>query len=855
MSGKRFTLEVQPQLPESLGRLDELANDLLYSWDHRVRGIFYRLDRALWQRCGHNPKLFLRRVAQEKLESAVTNRAYMEEYRRVVNGYDAYREARTRPELSELIDPNQDLVTYFCAEYGFHESFPIYSGGLGILAGDYCKAASDLGLPLVAVGLLYRQGYFTQVIDGQGRQQALYHLNDTEHLPIRRAEKDGQPAALVLEFPGRQVHVRIWEALAGHVRLLLLDTDTPENSDGDRSITYQLYGGDSERRIQQEIVLGVAGTRALRLLGYKPSAWHINEGHAAFQILERCRESVADGMDFDSALELVASGTLFTTHTPVPAGHDIFSYSLIETYLSHFTQSLGIDLSRLYALGQSAGAADGFNMTTLALHGSRFHNGVSRIHGGVASEMEHAIWPQIPPDENPIGYVTNGVHVPTFLAREWGSLFDMRFDTWQSALLDPEFWEQIDDIPDYQYWSVHKALKQQLIDAVKRRVTFQHRRNGTSHSVTARTLSLLNDDDQDFLILGFARRFATYKRATLMFSDTERLAALLNNPEKPCIIIYAGKAHPNDQPGQQLIRVIHELSLQPEFIGKIILLEGYDLAVARQLVSGVDVWLNTPEAPLEASGTSGQKAAVNGALNLSVLDGWWAEGFEGDNGWGIAPRDLRFDKDYRNREEAGDLLDILEHEVIPLFYARDGRGYSEQWVRLSKASMKSIMPRFNAQRMVMDYVRNYYDPAQKQMQRMSADNNRQAQMLAQWKAHIRHAWPEVRATLAAPLPCTIRYGEVLPLRVNVSLGALKPEDIIVEAVVEPMLDPETAAEVRHYALKPEPNATPQDAVTFALDLEPPYAGVQSLRLRLFPWHELLSHRFEVGLMIWIEENL
>lgn len=854
MSGKRFTLEVQPRLPAPLRRLDELANDLLYSWDHRVRSIFYRLDRALWQRCGHNPKLFLRRIAQDKLEAAVTNRAYMEEYQRVINGYDAYREARTRPELCELIDPEKDLVTYFCAEYGFHESFPIYSGGLGILAGDYCKAASDLGLPLIAVGLLYRQGYFTQVIDSQGRQQALYHPNDTEHLPIRRAEVNGQPAEITLEFPGRQVQLRIWEALAGHVRLLLLDTDAQENSEADRSITHQLYGGDSERRIQQEIVLGIGGTRALRLLGYRPSAWHINEGHAAFQILERCREAVAQGMDFSSALELVASGTLFTTHTPVPAGHDIFSYSQIDTYLGHFTHSLGIDMPRLYGLGQSSGALDGFNMTTLALHGSRFHNGVSRIHGKVASEMERGIWPQIPPEENPLGYVTNGIHVPTFLAREWSTLFDMRFDTWQSALLDPDFWEQIDDIPDYQYWSIHKALKQQLIEAVKRRVTFQHRRNGTSHSVTARTLALMNDADQDILILGFARRFATYKRATLLFSDTERLATLLNDPQRPCVIIFAGKAHPNDQPGQQLIRVIHELSLQPEFIGKIILLEGYDLAVARQLVSGVDVWLNTPEAPLEASGTSGEKAAANGAVNLSVLDGWWAEGFNGENGWGIAPRDQRFDKDYRNREEAGDLLDILEQDVLPLFYARDGRGYSEPWVRLSKASMKSIIPRFNAQRMVMDYVRQYYSPAQAQMRRMSADNNRQAQALAQWKTRVHHAWPGVAATLAQPIPATTQHGDTLPLRVNVTLGALIPEDIIVEAVIEPLLDPEAATESRQYALKPTTASADATSVTYALDLEPPYAGVQALRLRLFPWNELLSHRFEVGLMIWIEET-
>lgn len=849
MSGSRFTLEVQPRIPPSLVRLEELANDLLYSWDHRVRGIFYRLDRQLWRDCGHNPKLFLRRVSQNRLEEAAEDRRYMEDFRRVITGYDAYLDERARPELAEFLDPAGDLIAYFCAEFGFHESFPIYSGGLGILAGDHCKAASDLGIPFVGVGLLYHQGYFTQTIDGHGNQIAEYLHIACDSLPIAPAQVEGRPLVVSIPFPGRKVSARIWEARAGHIRLYFLDTDTPENADSDRGITYQLYGGDTEVRIQQEMVLGIGGTIALRELGLTPTAWHINEGHAAFQVIERCRQVVHGGLSFDAALEWVAACTLFTTHTPVAAGHDIFSRDQIQRYLSHYADEMDIDFSRLLALGQSATSGEGFNMTALALRGSRFHNGVSRIHGEVASRMEGGIWPEIEPEENPIDYVTNGIHVPTFLAREWGNLFDMRFDNWQSALLDPDYWERIEDVPAYHYWSIHKALKQQLLEYVKQRVVRQHERNGTSHSIVTRILSVIGEPDCDCLVMGFARRFATYKRATLMFSEPQRLSALLNHPEHPGVIIFAGKAHPQDQPGQQLIKVIHDLSLRPEFIGRIILLEGYDLALARKLVAGVDVWINTPEHPLEASGTSGEKAAVNGAVNLSVLDGWWGEGFNGQNGWAIKPRNARFEADYRNREEADDLLDILEHELMPLYYARDGKGYSEGWVEKSKASMKSIIPRFNAQRMVMDYVRNFYAPAKLNRARLGADEAQPAQQLAAWKAHVRKAWDGVRLELRQPVPSRSFADQAIPLRVAVKLNGLDPQDLVVECIVGTAGPNGVFLPNSHFPLTAE---TSEDPVRiFALDLEPPLSGLQQIKLRLYPHHPLLTHRFEMGLMRWI----
>ena len=849
MSGTFFKLEIQPRLPEPLLRLNELANDLLYSWDRNVRRIFSRLDRQLWEDCGHNPKVFLRRLRQRSLDEALHDRAFMDDYRRVIAGYDTYLETRIRPECAELLDPQRDLIAYFCAEFGFHESFPIYSGGLGILAGDHCKAASDLGIPFIGVGLLYKQGYFIQTIDAHGHQIAQYIDNHYDDLPIKPALANGEPLHIGLQFPGRTVHVRVWEATAGHIRLYLLDTDLGENQERDRGITHRLYGGDKEARIQQEIVLGVGGVRALQILGLQPTAWHINEGHAAFQILERCRNAIAAGLDFASALELIASGTLFTTHTPVAAGHDFFSLELMTAYFAHYTSELGIDFTTLFALGQPTGTEHDFNMTTLALRGSRFHNGVSRIHGSVASHMEGALWPQVPPEENPIDYITNGVHVPTFLAREWVNLFDMRFNEWQNELLDPEFWKRIDDIPDHHYWSIHKALKHQLLEEVCARVARQCERNGSSHSLANRITREISDPDRDIVVFGFARRFATYKRATLLFSDLDRLAKILNHPERPGVMIFAGKAHPNDQPGQQLIKVIHELSLRPEFIGKIILLEGYDLALARSLVAGVDVWLNTPEYPLEASGTSGEKAAINGAINLSVLDGWWGEGYNHQNGWAITPRYPAPNSDERNREEANDLLDILDYEVMPLYYKHGGKGYSADWVKLSKASMKSIIPHFNAQRMVMDYVRKFYGPAARQMALLGGDNAANARKLAAWKHNVKQRWPGVSIALAATPVQQISHREAISLRVRAHLNGLQPEDVIVECLFGkiPTGGKFFAFDRRQF----KPVARDGDTVEFALEFTVEKYGLVHYQLRIYPHHQLLSHPFEMGCMLWV----
>ncbi len=851
MPGTRYPLEVQPLIPQRLERLTELAADLLYSWNRPIRALFVRLDPALWERCGRNPKLMLRRVAQARLDEAAQDPLFLEEYQRALSLYDTYHAVRLSAKLTDL-DPKTDLVAYFCAEFGFHESLQIYSGGLGILAGDHCKAASDLGLPFVAVGLLYRQGYFTQTIDAQGNQivgTAPALLADLPVSPV--CDPGGCELRVSVPFPGRAVALKVWRVAAGRICLYLLDSDIPDNADADRGITCQLYGGDRETRLQQEIVLGIGGVRALRALGLDPAVWHINEGHPAFQILERCREHTALGRDFDTALEIVAAGTVFTTHTPVPAGHDIFDEELFGRYLDPYVAELGVGLAELKSLGSSPISQGGFNMTALALRGSRRHNGVSRIHGGVASRMEAYVWPQIPWAENPVGHVTNGVHVATFLAHEWSSLFDVRFGSeWRNKLTEPGYWERIDAIPDHSYWSVHQSLKGTMLEAVKSRVTRQYRRNGVGESLIRQLTRQLEPDAKGPLVIGFARRFATYKRADLLFEDPARLERLLNDPERPVLLLFAGKAHPHDHPGQNLIRLIHEFSRRREFAGKIILIEGYDLALARRLVTGVDIWLNTPEYPLEASGTSGQKAAINGVINLSILDGWWGEGYAGDNGWGICPHKGLIDHDQRAREEGTELLDVLEQQVVPLYFEAAEHGYSRPWIAMSKAAMRRAMPVFNAERMVLEYARDYYHKAARHARLLSAGDAAGGRTLASWKRQVMAAWPGVWLERGRDIPEALHVGEPLRLTVLVHGNGLGPDDLIVECLFETLDDiGETIR--REEARFVADGADDEGRLVFRLDHKPQTAGSQILRIRAYPYHTLLAHRFETGCMVWL----
>jgi starch phosphorylase len=840
-------------VPERLRRLEELANDLLYSWDSQVRSLFVRLDPELWSACGHNPKVFLRRVAQQHLEAAVADNVYIQDYDRILAAYDSYHAHRhVNRRWLKILDPGEDLIAYFCAEFGLHESFPIYSGGLGILAGDHCKAASDLGIPFVAVGLLYREGYFHQTIDANGNQIAHYYRTDPSDLPIAPAlDKEGREIRVHVDLPDRRVDLRVWKAKAGHITLYFLDSDLPTNNEADRRITYQLYGGDVNTRIQQEIVLGIGGVRALRAVGLAPTVWHINEGHSAFLILERCRERMREGLSFDAALEVVAAGTVFTTHTPVPAGHDIFHHDLILAYFRQYLRETGLDERKFLSLGASPVNERGFNMTALALRGSRFHNGVSRIHGDVASRMEGYVWPQIPPRENPIEYVTNGVHVHTFLAQEWVHVLDMHFGGgWRNELLNEEFWHRLDDIPDHTFWSIRQSLKSKLYKDVYQRLCAQLRRNGSSPTQIERITRHLTAPETDVLTVGFARRFATYKRAALLFSDPQRLARLVSDRERPIIFIFAGKAHPHDYPGQELLKMIHDYSRRPEFEGKILLVEGYDLALARKLVTGVDVWLNNPIHPLEASGTSGEKAGINGVINLSILDGWWGEGYNGENGWALTPHGPHLDEHLRNRAEANELLDLLETQVIPLYYSRNSHGYSPAWVRKSKASMKSLMPRFNAQRMVMDYLEKLYSRSKRQRAVLRRNSFEPAIRLAEWKQRVIKAWGGVSIRRIDQAPTALLAGEQLKIEVAVGLNGLTAGDVIVECLVGKDAEPDELQERSIYKFEPA-GQTDRGETVFVLDLDPPLSGLQYYKIRVYPHHKLLSRRFEAGCMLWL----
>jgi starch phosphorylase len=847
MTPSSFTVTVQPRIPEPIRRLADLGQNLLYSWEPQIRDLFAALDSQLWEAVSHNPRLYLRQLDQSSLDRAASDPLFLRNYHSCLSSFDAYLHQKAIPELSRYLDGEHDLVAYFCAEFGVHESLPIYSGGLGILAGDHCKAASDLGVPFVAVGLLYRKGYFQQTIDRHGRQHDHYSDINFDELPIEPAQAAGGGEVRVrVHIGGREVQIKVWKARVGKTPLYLLDTDLADNHDSDRLITNQLYGGDSHMRIQQELVLGVGGVRALRALGLSPTVWHINEGHPALLVLERCRERVQQGQTYAAAFEAVAARTVFTTHTPVPAGHDVFSREVLYRYLNSMPSDLGLSEEQFMALGSSPGHEGGFNQTALALRGSRLRNGVSRVHGGVSARMSAYIWPGVSSEENPVSFITNGVHVQTVLNRNWVRVFDQYLPgEWRDKLLNGEFWKSVNDIPDAVFWATHQAIKALLLDEIHERIQRQGERNGLSYGLIKRVSRHLTPDT---LLIGFARRFATYKRATLLMQDVERLVRLVAHPQRPVIFVFAGKAHPADGPGQENIRALHNLAHRPEFEGRILLLEGYDLALARHLVSGVDVWLNTPEYPLEASGTSGQKAAANGVPHLSVLDGWWAEGYEGDNGWAITPYQNAPDAAARDREEAREMFYLLDHEIAPTYYQRGSSGYSGDWVRVAKRAMISAIPRFNAQRMVMDYVSQMYGPAARLGARLAADDFRPARELAEWKQHIAARWQGVRMH-PLDLPST-KYtaGEEMPLKVAVQLNGLNPAEVRVECVLARCrLDAEKCTP-RVYAM--EPDSTHADgSVIYGVNLGLPDSGQYRYRVRVYPHHPLLPHPFEMGRML------
>ncbi len=701
---------IRDRLPDRLHRLAELASNLWWSWHPKIRKAFRTLDYPLWQATAHNPVAMLYQIDPERLEWAAADPDYRALYDEAVAEFDQAMDdglwfPNAHPELAER------PVAYFSAEFGIHTALPIYSGGLGVLAGDHCKEASDLGLPLVGTGFLYNEGYFRQRVPASGWQEAIYERFNHDQSPIQLVH-DADDAPLTIEVPvgERDVQVRVWHAQLGRTPLYLLDADVEGNAPWDRRLTARLYGGDQETRIQQEIILGLGGVRLLKALGVEPSAWHLNEGHSAFLAFERLRELMSAGRSFDEARERIRASTVFTTHTPVPAGHDVFPFDLVEKYFRRQWRDLDVDPSALLELG-SAEEHGGpmFNMTAFALRLAGGRNAVSEIHGRVSRQMWQSVWPDRAAEEVPIGHVTNGVHTPTWVAREMDALFQRHLDpNWLGRYDDPDLWAGVDAVPDAELWDVHMHLKRKMLRRLRERTRrrWQHRDLSLDQILTAGSFL-----DPEALTIGFARRFATYKRADLLFRDIERIKRLMNDPHRPVQFIFAGKAHPADDAGKHLIQMITQHAQDPSFGGRIAFVEDYDMHLAHVLVQGVDVWLNTPRRPNEASGTSGQKAALNGVPNFSVLDGWWAEGYDGSNGWAIGGQDDMPSHEEQDAHDAEALYHVLESDVIPSFYERDDRGVPERWVAMMKAIIRSSAPRFSTRRMLKDYAEHYYVPA------------------------------------------------------------------------------------------------------------------------------------------------
>jgi starch phosphorylase len=702
-------------IPRRISRLGELAYNLWWTWNPDAQRLFSRIDKELWESTYHNPVRFLRQVERSRLNSVTNNRYFLEFYDRIMRAFDQYMGAEETSFTRKHPELRNRLVAYFSMEFGLHETLPIYAGGLGVLSGDHVKEASDLGLPFVAIGFFYTEGYFTQHITEDGWQEARYTVHPFEELPVLPViDENNQPLTISVELPGREVFARLWEIHVGRVPLYLLDTNIEENTTADRALTSRLYSSDLDLRIIQEIILGIGGVRALRVMGYNPSVWHMNEGHSAFLILERIRELVEADHPFDEAAELVRTSNVFTTHTPVPAGNDEFPLWLIDKYLSQVWPQLGLDREKFVDLAKhTVDWGEAFSMPALALRYSEGRNAVSELHGQVSRQMWHFMWSNRRVDDVPITHITNGIHTGTWLARRLRHLYDRYLGAdWMEHTDDPDVWELVNNIPDDQLWTVRRHLKRKLILYIRDRARSRWKRGGW-HPVQVVASGVLLDPYS--LTIGFARRFAPYKRANLILSDLERLLDIINQPDKPVQIIFAGKSHPDHEGGKLLIQEVYRAVKSSKSGGHLVFLEDYDMNLARYLTQGVDVWLNTPRRPNEASGTSGEKAALNGVLNFSVLDGWWREGYNGKNGWAIGKDSEYVNSEEQDRADAESLYDVLENEIIPLYYKiRSSDGLPGDWIAQMKDSIRTLAPQFSMRRMVNEYVERLYLPAMRE---------------------------------------------------------------------------------------------------------------------------------------------
>jgi len=780
---QRFT--VVPSVPDPLQPLLEIGRNLWWTWNPAATELFRSIDPALWEQSHHNAVSFLGAIGQDRLRELTADEVFLAQMERVRADLDRYVHFVTWYERVHAAELGM-RVAYFSAEFGIHECLPFYSGGLGILAGDHMKSASDLGLPLVGVGLGYRVGYFRQILNRDGWQQETQQENDFYNLPMSLERRpDGSLLLIPVELPGRVIHVRIWRVQLGRVPLFLLDTHVAENTPADREITNQVYGGDGEMRLKQEIVLGIGGVRALKAMGIEPTVYHINEGHSAFLALERIADLHArHGLTWEEAREAVHASTIFTTHTPVPAGNDVFTPELIRSYFSGYAARTGMGMNELLALGRqdSNDSNEGFSMTVLAFRTAGRANGVSELHGRVSRRLWQRLWPGVPEHEVPITSITNGIHTASWFSTEIADLYDRYLGSrWDEEPTDHRIWERVDHIPESELWRSRERLRERLVTFCRQRLHQQLERRGASRAEIKLAGQVL---DPDVLTIGFARRVATYKRATLLFRDPERLARIVNRKDQPIQFVFAGKAHPRDNLAKELIREIIRVMSREELRQRFVFIEDYDIEMAKILIKGVDVWLNTPRRPLEACGTSGMKVPVNGGINVSVLDGWWCEGYRGDNGWAIGRGEEYEDTDYQDEVESLALYDLLEADIASLFYRRGADGLPHDWISMMKASMRTVIPVFNTNRMIEDYCEKFYLPASLQWTLLTANSMSGVRKLAGWKQRMAGHWHEIQVVQAqAEVSREFKVGEQMPIAARVRLGVVEPGDVTVEAVV------------------------------------------------------------------------
>jgi len=846
-------IKVTTELPPQLARLNDIAYNLWWSWNNEAIDLFREIDLALWEKLNKNPIRFLQEVNHKKLLDKQADPEFMERYNMVVNRFDSYMSGKQDTWFSRNYpDKQSEQIIYFSAEYGLNEVLPIYSGGLGVLSGDHCKTASDLGLPFTAIGLFYKQGYFSQRINRDGWQETNFSMLNISHLPVQPVlSTDNQPLMIHLDMPGRIVYARIWRIAIGRINLYTIDTDVPENNQYDRGLTAKLYGGDRETRIQQEILLGIGGIKLLDALGIKGTVFHMNEGHSAFMGLELIRKLIFEkNMSFEEAREVVCSSSVFTTHTPVPAGNDVFPLDMIDRYFNNYWTQLRLQRHEFINLGQKPGDPYNFNMTVLALNLSGKRNGVSELHGAVSRNIYNSIWPGTPEEDVPISHVTNGIHTLTWLSPLYKYLYDEYLPSgWQERLYDPEVWKSVESIPDEKLWKIHCELKYKMVDFIRRCLKKQYQCNG----LPAHEINKLDQQiDPDALTIGFARRFATYKRANLIFRDMARIERILNNKSLPVQIIFAGKAHPADRPAHEVIKHIHDIAQKEGFKGKVFLVENYNMTLSRNLVQGVDIWLNNPRRPLEASGTSGQKVCINGIINLSIFDGWWCEGYNGKNGWVIGD-DTHYDNEqYQDDADSQSLYSLLEDVIIPLYYRRNENGVPAEWVKIMKESIKSITPVFSTHRMVQDYTRKFYVPCIERIRQINNSNYEYVRELAAWKHRIFTEWPNVQI-LADKEGVRLKEqyaksGESILLNAIVKLGNLTPDDVEVQVYYGCVIN-NTIRQGECVEMKVSgQHDSSSYAYTATLNISD--GGEYGYSFRVIPKHINLFNKYDMPLMKW-----